>query len=89
MIYTMSQTPTETVLVARVDVWRTLLDIQSLPPGSSISHVKQPGERFAQNEWIDITGRITKAVDGKEDSEAVRITFERDFASQLVDAARV
>ena len=89
MIYTMSQTPTETALVAKVAAWRALLGIQSLPRGSSISHVKKPGETFSQAEWRDIANRITKAVDGKDDSEVVRITFARDVASRLVDAARV
>lgn len=86
MIYTQSQTPTETVLVAKVAAWRALLGIQSLPRGSSISHVKQPGEVFSQAEWRDIANRITKAIDGKDDDNTVRIWFDRDVATQLVDA---
>ena len=88
MIYTMSQTPTETVLVAKVDAWRALLGIQSLPRGGSISHVKQPGETFSQAEWRDIANRITKAVDGKDEGDTVRITFARDVATRLVGASR-
>lgn len=89
MIYTQSMMATETLLVAKVAAWRTLLTIQSLPRGSSISHVKQPGERFAQNEWVDIHARITQSVDGKDDDAVVRIAFAREVAGQLVDAARV
>ena len=89
MIYTQSMTPTETVLLSTVDVWRTLLTIQPLPRGASISHVKKPGERFSQAEWRDITTRIKQAVDGKENDAIVRIWFDRDVATRLVDAARV
>ena len=88
MIYTMSQTPTETVLVAKVAVWRALLGIQSVPRGGSISHVKQPGETFSQAEWRDIANRITKAIDGKDEGDTVRIWFDRDVATRLVDARK-
>ena len=89
MIYTQSMNATETVLVAKVAAWRTLLTIQPIPSGYPISHQAQPGERFAQNEWQDIANRITKAIDGKDEGDTVRIAFARDVASQLVDAARV
>ena len=89
MIYTASQTPTETVLVAQVAAWRALLFIQPIPRGGSISHVQQPGERFSQAEWRDIAGRITQAIDGKDDDAVVRIAFARESAAKLVDAAQV
>ena len=86
MIYTQSMNATETVLVAQVAVWRALLTIQPLPTGRSISHVKQPGEVFSQAEWQDIANRITKATDGKDDDNTVRIWFDRDVATQLLGA---
>lgn len=89
MIYTQSQTPTETVLVAQVAAWRALLTLQVLPRGGSISHVRRDGEAFSQAEWGDITTRIKQAVDGKDDEAVVRIWFDRDVAARLVDAARV
>ena len=88
MIYTTSQTPTETALVAKVAVWRTLLIIHPVPSGGPISHTRQPGEVFSQAEWRDIATRIKKAIDGKDDDNTVRIWFDREQAQAVVDAAR-
>ena len=88
MIYTQSMNATETVLVAKVAAWRALLGIQSLPRGSSISHVKQPGEVFSEADWRDIATRITKAIDGKDDDNTVRIWFDREQAQAVIGLAR-
>lgn len=87
MIYTMSQTPTETVLVAKVATWRSILVIQPVPSGGPISHIRQPGDVFSQAEWRDIAARIKKAIDGKDDDNTVRISFDREQAQAVLGMA--
>lgn len=87
MIYTMSQTLTETVLVAKVAVWRALLTIQPVPSGGPISHIRQPGDVLSQAEWRDIGTRIKKAIGGKDDDNTVRIWFDREQAQALLGVA--
>lgn len=93
MIYTASQTPTETELVATAATWKALLALRSIPRGGSVSHQpsmdkRKPNEPMSDADWRDTANAITRAIGDRDDEAVVRVRLPADKAAAVVEMAK-
>lgn len=90
MIFTQSQTPRGTVLVATVTDWRYLLALRPVAHRSRgvISHQIQPGAAISGADWLRVSALIEAAITGKDDGAVARVRIPVKLAETLQDMAR-